>query len=107
VPANVLAGTDSLHVGVTVWLPRWMSNTMLGEIRESAQVMNAANGFCELAIRSPTGEKSRSFSLLATKRALPWRRIWSAWSGVQEVEGRNPFAAKIISPLDSTIYVVF
>jgi hypothetical protein len=43
-----------------------MSNTMLGETRESAQAMIAANGFCELAIRSPTGEKSRSSSLPST-----------------------------------------
>ena len=37
-------------------LPRWMSNISVGEIRESAHVMIAANGFWLEATRSPTGE---------------------------------------------------
>jgi len=37
-------------------LPRSTSKTSSGEIRESAQVMIAANGFCSAARFSPTGE---------------------------------------------------
>ena len=40
----------------TKMLPRSTSKTSSGEIRESAQVMIAANGFCSDARFSPTGE---------------------------------------------------
>ena len=45
-------------------LPAAISNSSVGEIRESAQVMIAANGFCALAACSVTGEKSRNSTWL-------------------------------------------